>query len=57
MAHPLPMINGDEYDAFSPAARKAIASLHRAGVIAKTKRRYNRRVRRSAKAEIAAQLA
>jgi hypothetical protein len=56
MAHPLPMTSGDEQDAFSPAARKAIASLHRAGVVAKTKTRYNRRVRRTAKAEIAAQL-
>jgi hypothetical protein len=38
--------NGDEQDAFSRSARKHLASLQRAGVVAKTKERYARRGRR-----------
>jgi len=41
--------NGDEQDAFSPAARRHVAALQRAGVVAATKARYNRRTRRDAR--------
>lgn len=41
--------NGDEQDAFSPLARRHLASLQRAGVVAKTKARYARRARRDAR--------
>jgi hypothetical protein len=41
--------SGDEQDAFSPAARKAIAKLQIPGVTAKAKDRYARRTRRDAR--------
>lgn len=44
-----PCKDGDEYDAFSPTARKVIASLvNHPGAIGKTKARHNRRTRRQA---------
>lgn len=42
------MKGGDEYDAFSPG-RKYLCCLDRPGVVKKTKRKYNKRVRQEAK--------
>lgn len=47
MQHPIPAKGGDEYDAFSPAARKALCCFNnRTGLAKYWKRRYNKRVRR-----------
>lgn len=42
------LISGDEYDVFS-IWRRISVRLSRAGVVAKTKRRFNKRTRQKAK--------
>lgn len=47
-----PRHNGDEQDAFSRRARRAVASLQRAGVVHATKTRAARRARRETAAAL-----
>lgn len=49
----LPMISGDEVDAFSRRSRHMVS--WRPGVIPLIKRRYNKRVRRVAKLQVASE--
>lgn len=49
----IPLIDGDEQDVFSRNARKALCWTKRPGATAAVKRRYRRRERRAAQAEIA----
>lgn len=51
MGRRLPMISGDEHDAFS-GWRKVLCVFQRARVRAKTKRRFRRRERRVAREEV-----
>lgn len=49
----IPAINGDEVDATSPAARRALSHLQIPGVTKKTKARMHRRDRRDIRRQLA----
>lgn len=50
MGHREKMISGDEYDAFT-RWKKVIKTFDKPGIAAKTKKRFNRRVRKLARIE------
>lgn len=52
MGKRIPMVNGDEHDAINRKWRHRMAAFQRAGIRAKTKRRYRRRERRVARSEL-----
>lgn len=56
MSKPERVMNGDEEDAFSRRSRALLCCLQRAGVVRKTKQRYNRRVRHGVRQELRGQL-
>ncbi|MCV9909920.1 hypothetical protein OIV19_20175 [Brucella sp. HL-2] len=55
MGHREKLKNGDEYDAFYGGGRyrKQLCAFKKAGVSQANKRRFNRRIRRSSKANVA----